>query len=50
MELKKLNYTISIMPTGGTSYVQMLDGFANKKIKELISEIEEIYYDQYEEE
>ena len=50
MELKKLNCTISIVPAGGTGYVQVLDGFANKKIKELISEMEEIHYDQHEEE
>ena len=47
-ELKKLNTTVSIVPPGGTGYVQMCDGFTNKKIKELISELEEIHYDQNE--
>jgi hypothetical protein len=47
-ELKKLNTTVSMVPSGGTGYVQVCDGFANKKIKELISKQEEIHYDQYE--
>ena len=33
---------------GSTSYVQVYDGFANKKIKELLSEMEEAYYDLHE--
>ena len=33
---------------GGTGYVQVCDGFTNKKIKELILEIEEAHYDLYE--
>ena len=37
-----------MIPAGGTGYVQVCDRFANKKIKELISEIEEAYYDLYE--
>jgi hypothetical protein len=37
-----------MVPPGGTGYVQVCDGFANKKIKELISELEEIHYDQHE--
>jgi hypothetical protein len=49
-ELKKLNCTILMVPPGVTGYVQVCDGFANKKIKELISELEEIYYDQHEDE
>ena len=44
-ELKKINTTISMVPPGGTGYVQVYDGFANKKIKELISKREELYYD-----
>ena len=47
-ELKKLNTTISMIPPGGTGYVQVCNSFTNKKIKELISEIEEAYYDLYE--
>jgi bacterioferritin-associated ferredoxin len=34
-----------MVPFGGTGYVQVCNGFANKKIKELISEQEEIHYD-----
>lgn len=47
-ELKKLNTTVSMVPAGGTGYVQVCDGFANKKIKELISEMEEAHYDLHE--
>jgi hypothetical protein len=49
-EFKKLNTTISIVPAGGTGYMQVLDGFINKKIKEfeLIQEEEEIHYNLYE--
>ena len=47
-ELKKLNCTISMIPTGGTGYVQVCDGFVNRKIKELISEQEEAHYDLHE--
>jgi hypothetical protein len=47
-ELKKLNTTVSMVPPGATGYVQVLDGFANKKIKELIREQEEAYYDEHE--
>ena len=32
----------------GTGYIQVYNRFTNKKIKELISEIEEAYYDLYE--
>jgi hypothetical protein len=44
------SYVIShlVTPTGTTGYVQVCDGFANKKIKELISELEEIHYDKHE--
>jgi hypothetical protein len=37
-----------MVPPGATGYVQVCDGFPNKKIKKLISEREEIYYDQNE--
>ena len=47
-ELKSLNTTISMIPAGGTGYIQVCNGFANKKIKELISEMEEAYYDLHE--
>lgn len=47
-ELKKLNTTVSMVPPGGTGYVQVCDGFANKKMKELIAEQEEIHYDNHE--
>ena len=47
-ELKKLNTTVLMILAGGTGYVQVCDGFANKKIKELISEMEEAHYDLYE--
>jgi hypothetical protein len=43
-ELKKINTTILMVPPGGTGYVQVYNGFANKKIKELISERAELYY------
>jgi hypothetical protein len=46
-KLKKLNTTVSMVPPGATGYVQVLDGFANKKIKELIREQEEAYYDEH---
>ena len=49
-ELKKLNCTISIVPPGATGYVQVLDGFANRKIKQLIREEEEAFYDDHEDE
>jgi hypothetical protein len=35
-------------PSGTTGYVQVCDGFVNKKIKELITELEGIYYDNHE--
>ena len=47
-ELKKLNTIVSIVPPSRTGYVQICNSFINKKIKELISELEEIYYDQNE--
>jgi hypothetical protein len=34
-----------MVPPSGTGYVQVCDGFANKKIKELITKREELYYD-----
>jgi hypothetical protein len=37
-----------MIPAGGTSYVQVCNGFANKKIKKLISQMEEAYYDLHE--
>jgi hypothetical protein len=46
-ELKKLNTTVSMVPPGATGYVQVLDSFANKKIKKLIQEQEEAYYDKH---
>jgi hypothetical protein len=49
-ELKKLNTTISIVPSRATGYIQVCDGFPNKKIKELISEREEIHYDLHKDE
>jgi hypothetical protein len=49
-ELKKLNTTISMVPPGATGYVQVCDGFPNRKMKELISEREEIHYDLHEDE
>jgi hypothetical protein len=33
-----------MVPANKTGYVQVCDSFANKKIKELISKIEEAYY------
>ena len=47
-ELKKLNCTISIVPPGATGYVQVLDGFANYKMKQLLQEQEEAQYDEHE--
>ena len=47
-ELKKLNYTILIVPASRTGYIQVLNSFCNKKIKELILELEEIHYNQHE--
>jgi hypothetical protein len=44
-KLKKLNTTVSMVPPGGTGYVQVCDGFANKKIKELITKREGLHYD-----
>lgn len=49
-ELKKLDTTVSMIPACGTGYVQVCDGFANKKIKELIAEMKEARYDLYEDE
>jgi hypothetical protein len=49
-ELKKLNCTNFMVPAGVTGYVQVLDGFANKKIKQLICESEKAYYDQHQNE
>ena len=49
-ELKKLNYMISIVPPGTTSYIQVLDGFMNRKIKQLIREEEEAFYDDHKDE
>jgi hypothetical protein len=39
-----------MVPSGATGYVQVCDGFPNKKMKELISEREEIHYDLHEDE
>jgi bacterioferritin-associated ferredoxin len=36
-----------MVPPDATGYVQVCNGFANKKIKELISKQEEMHYDQY---
>ena len=47
-ELKKLNCMILMVSAGATGYVQVCNRFTNRKIKEVISEREEIYYDQYE--
>ena len=47
-ELKKLNTTISMIPPGGTGYVQVCNSFTNKKIKELIRDYKSVYYDQNE--
>ena len=43
--LKDLNTTTSIIPSGYTSYVQVLDVSVNKIIKDLIKQFEEDYYD-----
>ena len=48
IELKKLNTIVLIVPLSRTGYVQIYNSFTNKKIKELISELEEIYYNQNE--
>jgi hypothetical protein len=47
-ELKKLNCTISMIPPGGTGYVQVCDTTANQLIKKFISESEEAHYDSHE--
>jgi hypothetical protein len=47
-ELKKLNITISMIPEGGTGYLQVLDLAVNKLIKTLIRECEEAHYDLHE--
>jgi hypothetical protein len=47
-ELKKLNTTVSMILAGATGYVQVCDGFANRKIKELILAMEEAHYDLHE--
>ena len=41
---------ISIVPPGTTSYIQVLDGFMNRKIKQLIREEEEAFYDDHKDE
>jgi hypothetical protein len=46
-EFKKLNTTISIIPRGCTSYVQLLDVLVNKIIKDIIWQCEEDHYDAY---
>ena len=43
-----MNTIVSMIPAGRTGYVQVYDSFTNKKIKELISEIEEAHYNLYE--
>ena len=37
-----------MVPPSGTGYIQVLDSFYNKKIKDLIWEQEEVFYDIYE--
>jgi hypothetical protein len=49
-ELKKLNVTISMIPGGGTGYVQVLDLLVNRLIKKIISDQEAAHYDIYEDE
>jgi hypothetical protein len=44
-ELKELNTSISMVPAGGTGYVQICDTVVNGTLKDLISEQEEIHYD-----
>jgi hypothetical protein len=39
---------ISIIPPSGTGYVQVCNTIANKRLKELIAEAEEAYYDLHE--
>ena len=43
-KLKKLNTTISVIPSSCTSYVQPLDVLVNKIIKDIIKQCEEDYY------
>jgi hypothetical protein len=44
-EFTKLNTTLSIIPSGCTSYVQVLDVLVNKIIKNYIEELEQEHYD-----
>ena len=37
-----------MIPASGTGYIQVCDSFTNRKIKELISVMEEAHYDLYE--
>jgi hypothetical protein len=43
-EFKKLNTTISVIPRGCTSYIQLLDVSVNKIIKSLIQQCKEDHY------
>jgi len=47
-ELHNMNTTTSLIPPGGTGYVQVLDISINKLIKTKITEYEEAHYDLYE--
>jgi len=43
-KFKKLNITISVIPRGCTSYIQPLDVFVNKIIKNIIKQCKKDYY------
>jgi hypothetical protein len=47
-ELKKLNVTVSMIPGGGTGYVQVVDLLVNRLFKDILCEQEEAHYDLHE--
>jgi hypothetical protein len=46
-EFKKLNCTTSYIPSGCTSFVQVLDVSLNKTLKALVAQAAEDYADKY---
>jgi hypothetical protein len=46
-EFKKLNCTTSYIPSGCTSFVQVLDVSLNKPLKALVAQVASDYVDKY---
>jgi hypothetical protein len=47
-EFKRMNCTCSFIPSGTTGFIQVCDVAINKPLKDWISELSEIHYDNHE--